>query len=398
MMLKKIDKRVLRVAAILIPLLVVFVIVVMRSGPLSPVEVTVATVENRSINPGLDGIGVVEARYVHNIGPTAPGRVSRILVDVGERVRKGEVLCEMDPVDLDQQILARQAQTDEAGSSIVRADAELMEARARRGFAVAQQKRYGELQKVGAVSEETAELKAQEAQNARAAEKAAAAALQAARKQYASQTAQYRALAEQRKHLLLVAPVDGLVTMRSAEVGNTVVAGQTVIEVVDPAEVWISARFDQHQATGLQGGLDASITLRTRQGSVLPGYVCRVEPLADQVTEELLAKIAFREVPQHLPPIGELAEVVVSQRKLPATPVVPSAGIRRSGGKTGVWLVQGSSLQFREIRIGQTSRDGLVQVISGLDGGERIVVYSMADLHEGSRISIRKNLPVGGKS
>ncbi len=398
MMMKKIDRKVWSVAAVLAPLVVVFVFVVVRSGPLSPVEVTVSKVERRSIQPALQGIGVVEARSVHKLGPTAPGRVARVLVDVGDTVRKGDVVCEMDPVDLEQQELAQRSLAGEAASSVAKARAAVEEARARRTFAATQEKRYAALLKAGAASAETAELKAEEAVSARSAYSAALAALNAARQQASAQASRSRALAEQREHLRLVAPADGLVTVRAAEEGSSVVAGQTLIEIVNPAELWVAARFDQHQATGLAAGLDASVTLRSRAGAALTGAVLRVEPVADPVTEELLAKIGFRTLPNPLPPLGELAEVVVSQQALPKTPVVPSAAIHRQKEKTGVWLVDGSRLRFREVTLGRMSRDGFVQVTDGLDGGERIAVYSMAPLSDGTRITIRKHLQAGGKS
>ncbi len=90
--------------------------VVLRSGPLAPVAVRTAAVEARSISPALFGIGTVEARFSYKIGPTIAGRVAKINVDVGERVRAGQVLAEMDPVDLDARIAARCG--DRPGKSI----------------------------------------------------------------------------------------------------------------------------------------------------------------------------------------------------------------------------------------------------------------------------------------
>lgn len=95
--------------AVLGALLVLFVWVALRSGPLAPVPVTVAEVESRAIAPALFGIGTVEARYTYRIGPTVPGRVLRVDVEVGDRVAAGQVLGEMDPVDLDQRLAAQDA-------------------------------------------------------------------------------------------------------------------------------------------------------------------------------------------------------------------------------------------------------------------------------------------------
>ena len=131
------------------------------------------------------------------------------------------------------------------------------------------------------------------------------------------------ALVRQRANLRLVAPVDALVVSRDAEPGSTLVAGQPVVEVIDPASLWIDVRFDQLNAAGLRPGMQAQVALRSRPNEALAGQVLRVEPLADSVTEELLAKVAFATLPDPLPAVGELAEVTVALAALPPAPVVP---------------------------------------------------------------------------
>ena len=90
--------------AVLVPLLLLFAWVAFRSGPLAPVNVTVAQVEERSISPAMFGIGTVEARYTQKVGPTAAGRVTMVAVDVGDTVVAGQLLAQIDPIDLDQRI------------------------------------------------------------------------------------------------------------------------------------------------------------------------------------------------------------------------------------------------------------------------------------------------------
>ena len=96
--------RSIALAGVLLALLALFIYAALRSGPLAPVPVTVASVEVRRITPAISGIGIVEARYTYKIGPTVAGRVKRVDVNVGDRVRAGELLGEMDPVDLDDRL------------------------------------------------------------------------------------------------------------------------------------------------------------------------------------------------------------------------------------------------------------------------------------------------------
>ncbi len=368
------QKRTLALLAIIIPLFVLFVYVALYSGPLAPVSVVLTTVENKSISPALFGIGTVEARYTYKIGPTYPGRVKQLNVDVGDQVKAGQVLGEMDPVDLDERIRAQIA-------ALKRANAQLREAQARKDYAQAQALRYEQLLKAHSTSEEVLAAKKQDFLVAQAA-------LTAAREEVSRLQADLNALKAQRRDLFLIAPVDGLVVSRDAEPGTTVVAGQSVVELIDPNSLWINVRFDQISSHGLSANLPARIVLRSQSGKVLDGRVLRVEPLADAVTEETLAKVVFDKIPDPMPPIGELAEVTVILPPLPARPVIPNAAIRRIDGKLGVWQVIGGKLRYTPVSLGTSDLDGNVQVRKGLKVGDRIVVYSESELTKHKRIHV----------
>ena len=105
-------------------LIVALVYVVMRSGPLAPTRVTVTQAAVGSLSPALFGIGTVEARRSYLIGPTAAGRVSAVRVDVGDTVKPGQLLAEMDPLDLDERATALEASIARAGSAIAAAQAD----------------------------------------------------------------------------------------------------------------------------------------------------------------------------------------------------------------------------------------------------------------------------------
>ena len=92
----RIPRRTLTLIGLLLALLVVFIFVALRSGPLAPIAVTLGTVESRAMSPGIFGIGTVEPRFTYRVGPTIAGRVQRVLVDVGDRVTAGQVIGEME--------------------------------------------------------------------------------------------------------------------------------------------------------------------------------------------------------------------------------------------------------------------------------------------------------------
>ena len=371
--------RTLALAAVIIPLLALFIYVGLRSGPLAPVAVTTVTVTTRSITPALYGIGTVEARYSYKIGPTFAGRVKRVDVNVGDHVMAGQLLGEMDPVDLDDRVRSLE-------SAFRRAEAALREAEARQAFSLKQAKRYDELLASRSVSEETVATKQQELQ-------VADAALTAAREDMARVRSDREALVAQRNNVRLISPKEGIVAMRDAEPGSTVVAGQAVVEIIDPSTLWVNARFDQASAVGLVGSLPACIVLRSREGAALKGRVMRIEPKADAVTEEMLAKIVFDTVPKPLPPLGELAEVTIDLPPVAPAPVVPNAAIRRLGDKIGVWRISGKSMSFVLIKQGAADLNGNVQVQEGVKTGDQVVLYSEKALTPRSRFRIVERIP-----
>jgi RND family efflux transporter MFP subunit len=379
--------------AVLLPLLGLFVFVMLRAGPLAPVPVVAVTVEERALTPALFGIGTVAARYTYRIGPTVAGRVQQVNVEVGERVHAGQVLGEMDPVDLDERLAAQQAAQLRARANVAAAQAQVADVSARRTYAAAQAERYEQLLRANTVSADAAEAKRQELQVAEAGLTAARANLEAARQELGRVQAEQAALVQQRDNLRLLAPVDGLVTARAADPGTTVLAGQPVVEVVDPASLWVHVRFDQLRAAGLRAGLPAQVVLRSQAMQPLAGKVLRIEPLADAQTEEFLAKVVFDTLPETLPPIGELAEVTVAQPALPPAPVVPTASVQHVDGRLGVWRIVNDALEFAAVELGASDLDGRVQIRSGLQAGERVVAYSQRALAARHRITLVDRLP-----
>ncbi len=372
------QRRTLALVVVAVTLLALFVYVAFRSGPLAPVAVTVAEVESRALTPSLFGIGTVDARYTYRIGPTVAGRLNRLDVHVGDRVKVGQILGEMDPVDLDDRVRSQE-------SGLKRAEAALREAAARQSYAETQARRYEELLTVRSTSEEIVATKRQERQIADAA-------LSAAREELARSRSDRDALIAQRRNLRLISPVDGVVVLRDADPGTTIVAGQAVVEVIDPKSLWINVRFDQISASGLAADLPVRIALRSRRDQALNGRVLRVEPKADAVTEELLTKVVFDALPTALPAIGELTEVTVDLPGLPASPVISNAAIRRESDKVGVWQVVDGDLRFTQVKLGTSDLDGYVQILDGLKDGDKVVIHSEKALTSKSRIRIVEHI------
>jgi len=366
------DRKRALLAALVLALLGLFLYVALRSGPLARVPVTTVRVQEASIRPVRFGIGTVEARQVHRIGPTLTGRLLRLDVDVGDPVRAGQALGEIDPVDLDDRIQAQEA-------ALSRARILAQESRLRQDRAEVQLRRYETLLKASAISEETTSDKRHEL-------KLAQSALRAATRDIERLQAELAALRAQRRNLALVSPIDGFVLARDADPGTTLMAGQAVVQVIAPGALWINTRFDQAGPAGLSEGLAARIVLRSRNQTPIEGRIARIEPVADAITEELLAKIAFDAPPAPPPTLGELAEITVELPATPPGPVILNAAIHHQDGHAGVWRIQDGRPVFAPVRVGAADARGMVQVLDGLSAGDLVIVHSASPLTARSRV------------
>ena len=359
----------------------------LRTGPLAPIKVTVAQPTEGTLNPAIFGIGTVEARRSWLVGPTVAGRVLSVKVDVGDSVKAGQLLAEMDPVDLTQRLAALDASLARAGSLQVAAQAQLLDASARQRLAAINTRRNQDLARQNFISVGALDARLQEQASTDAAVQAAHANLNGSGQDAARLKAERAALAQQRDTVRLFAPADAVVTTRDAEAGSTVVAGQPVMRLMDPRSLWVRMRVDQGRSAGLVSGLKASIVLRSNPHTPLSGQVARIELLADSVTEERIAHVAFDAPPGGLS-AGEMAEVTL---QLPATApalLLPNAAIQHQQGQSGVWRITEGEPAFVPVQFGAHSLDGQVQVLKGLDKNDQVIIYSHKALSSGARISV----------
>lgn len=385
--MKYLSRRNLFLTAFAILFLATFGWIIATQGPLAAVKVTAAKAGVTTLERSLFGIGTVEARRAYAIGPTVAGRVARVLVDQGDVVRAGQLLAEMEPVDLDARLAAGAAAAASATQRVQSAEAAEDEAKSRAQLAKNSAERYAELRRKNFVSQEAADVKMHEAAAANAARESAAAALTAAKADVRRAQAELTGTGQSRAHLRLLSPVAGVVSARLAEPGSTVVAGQSVVQVIDPASLWLRVRIDQGRSTGLAVGLAADIVLRSQTRQGLPGHVERVDLVGDAVTEERIANVAFDVLPGMIA-IGELAEVTLRLPPVEKALAVPAAALKREGKKEGVWQVADGRAKFAAVTTGAISADGKVQILQGLAAGDQVIVYSSKSLSPGLRVKV----------
>ena len=361
-------------------------------GPLAPVGVQTGSVVRRDVSPSVFGIGTVDARLSFSVGPVAPGRVLRVLVDQGEAVKAGQLLAEMDPVDMDLRVQAAKSAGSRSRQSVRVAEAQVKEAESRVKLAKINRDRDRALYQKGVIGMQALDASNSEAERADSALATARANVAVARQDVGRTGAESQGVASVRDSLRLLSPVDGVIVSREVEPGTTVVAGQAVVRLVDPKSLWVRARIDQSRAQALRVGQQANIVLRSAPASPRPGRVARIELQSDAITEERIVNVAFEPQPAQLY-MGELAEVTILLPTETGVLTVPSAAIARRGSETGVWQMLDGRARFAPVGLGSHDQAEVAQILSGVNDGDRVIVYSSAQLTDGVRVREQKVAP-----
>ena len=178
-----------------------------------------------------------------------------------------------------------------------------------------------------------------------------------------------------------------MVSARLVEPGTTIVAGQAVLQVIDPATLWIKARIDQGQAGGVRVGQPAEIVLRSDANRTYRGEVQRVDWVSDAVTEERIVNVGFAARPEGIS-VGELVEVTIRTAELPDARSIPAAAVKRLNRQDGVWRFAAGRVTFRPVKVGITTLDGRSQILDGLNVGDAVVVHSEQALQPDAKVKV----------
>lgn len=384
-------KTLLAIVAIAVLVMLGAIVGIARNTVGSAVRVTAATASNGSVDPEIFGIGTVEARSAYSIGPTIASRVAKVLVDQGDTVSAGQLLAEMDSVDLDERMASARNAVARAASVVQASAAQVAEAKSKTQVAIASATRFADLQKKGFVSTEAADAKQHEANAAKASLEGAEASHAAAIRDQDRISMDLSGVAKQRAQYRLLSPINGLVQTRDAELGSTLVAGQTLFRLLDPRSLWVRTRIDQSRAAGLRVGQTASIVLRSRPSAPIAGTIARIDIASDAVTEERIVNVAISDPPLDLSP-GEIAEVTVHLPSLQNVLLIPTASIRNQNGKLGVFRIKERKTEYVPVKVGVQTLDGKTQIVDGLAPGDVIVQHVASELRGGEQVSIIESL------
>jgi RND family efflux transporter MFP subunit len=324
--------------------------------------VKILTVGLEGMRAGGEFAGEVRARVESRLSFRVGGKIVRRQVELGQRVRAGEVLAQLDPQDYQ---LAAQA-----------AKAQVTAALTNRNLAAADFKRYKELRDQNFIS--GAELERRDAT------------LKAAQAQLDQANAQGTAQGNQAAYTTLVADIAGVVTAVEAESGQVVAAGTPVVRIAQdgPRDVVFSVPEDKVAQITLGSGVDVRAW---GVPTLLRGVVREVAASADPVTRTFGVKVALPV--KDAPALG--ATVSLSPQALNRSGVqvikLPTSALRQDGQSSAVWVLDSASMTVKLQPIQVLTADGNEVVVSaGLQPGMQVVAAGVHVLSPGQKVTIYK--------
>jgi RND family efflux transporter MFP subunit len=329
--------------------------------------VKVITVGLQPAQSALEYAGQVQARIESRLGFRVGGKLIARPVELGQRVQAGQVLAQLDPLDLK---LANEA-----------AQAQVTAARTNRDLAAADFKRYQDLRAQNFIS--GAELERRHAT------------FESAQAQLDQAQAQFTAQGNQASYAVLRADAAGVVTGVLAERGQVVTAGTPVVTVAQDGPREVAFAVPEDKVVAIKPG--SAVTVRVwASGQSLKGVVREVAASADPMTRTFSVKVTL-DIKDSLP-LGSTVSVLPNVLSHAGQPVLrlPTSALKQEGQATVVWVLNPSSMTVSTKPVQIATADGNdVVVVGGLTPGELVVVAGVHVLAPNQKVSLYKvNMPV----
>ena len=299
--------------------------------------------------------GEVHGRYESQLAFQVGGKIIKRHVDVGNAVKAGQILMEIDQKDVEQAVQSAEAQVNSA--------------EAQRKLAKGDLKRYGDLYSQKLISTEEYDQYKTAADTAEAAVKQANAQLTDAKNKIA--------------YCKLASDNAGVVASLAAEVGQVVSAGQTVVTVVRDNEKEIEISVPENRLEDIRKAQQLNVSFWALP-DVVDGKVREVAPMPDDVARTYLVRVSMPKPPAGLN-LGMTAKVTIADTKALAEIYIPISAIYQTGDTPSVWVVNNGVVNLKAVKVGEFGSDQ-VQIVEGLKDGDVIVTAGVHKLREGQKV------------
>ena len=357
-----------------------------------PLEVEVATVTERAAGTSaavLNASGYVTARRRATVSSKVTGKVVEVNVEEGMEVREGQVLARLDDSTLQATLRLYRAQLEAAKRQIPEMEVRLQQARV-------QLQRQERLRADGLNTPNDIDNAKAEVDSLLARIVSAQEAVKVAESQIAMQQTAI-------DDTIIRAPFSGVALSKDAQAGEMVSpvsagGGFTrtgISTIVDMRSLEIEVDVNESYINRVRAGQPVTAVLDAYPDFQIPASVIAVVPTADRQKATVLVRIGFKQLdPRILPDMGvkvtflresDAAAAPVAQ----AVTLVPQAAAKTDSGTTFVFVVAGTTVERRAVKIGGTDGDR-VEVLAGLKGGDRVVIAPPPELAPGKQITLKK--------
>jgi RND family efflux transporter MFP subunit len=354
------------------------------TSPSTPVAVQVAAILTQEWPAVYEATGTVRARTAGTVSSKVMGYVQQVSVQVGDRVREGQVLVTLDARELEEGVRGAEAGRAAVQSAIPEAESAVTAAKANLDLAQTTFKRIENLAAKKSISN-------QEFDEASAKLKAAQANYEMARAQRAQldprlarAEQELRSAAIMRDYARIAAPFSGIVTAKSVEPGNLATPGAPLLTIEQDGVYRLEASVDESRLPSARAGATVEVALEGLDRK-LNARVSEVVPAVDSASRSSIVKIDLPRIPQLRSGMFGRAFFPLGSRKVV---VVPASAIVERGQLQSVFVAEDGTARTRLVTTGQRAKD-LVEVLSGLNAGEKIVTPIPTGLQDGARLEVR---------
>lgn len=364
----------------------------------NPVAVDTYTVQRKDLVKKIPLVGQTVATAQIDIAAKYAGRVMQVATSLGDKVTAGQVLIIQDTGDVELALAQNQAalRQTEADATLTQVSyhADYQKAEADYQRTLANYSRYKSLFELGAISREQLDTVQQAMVNARSvfdalANQAAAGAppavVESKQAAVARASAAVDALSKQRDDLILRAPRDGVIVYRQVEAGAYVQPGQKLLSLVDNSQLYVECQIPEQDAALMQTGLKVPVAIDAL-GRRYEAQIVFVSTAKEPGAQTYKVRLAIL-TPDALLKSGMFGRGSVDVLLRPQTLLVPSGAIQNKYGKYSVFVIDAENrVAERPVELGLQT-DTEVEILSGLQAGDRVAAGNLAKLRTGTLIA-----------
>jgi multidrug efflux pump subunit AcrA (membrane-fusion protein) len=333
-----------------------------------------------------EAVGTVQAGATVNVASKLMGTIEKVKVREGDQVKAGDVLIVVDQRQVDAGYRQAEAALAEAIKALDAAVSSRDAALASERLARATYDRYENLRKEDSVSAQEFDEVEARYREAKAAASRAEAMVETATARIHQAQAGLASATVTRRDAVITAPVDGVITSKLVDEGDLASPAKPLLSVDTTYGYRVDAILPENYFDEVKPGLSVRVTVPAYREEAVPGTLRTVVPAADQQSRSFLLKVTL---PEDLPvKSGMFARVEVPVGRM-SKMIIPSSAVVYQGQLTALFVLNDQGIaRFRLIRLGKISQEG-VEVLSGLEAGERFVVEPGPKLRDGVSVEVK---------